>query len=76
MSIVDKAEQIAKLFVEIVTEVAKRLEALEGGGGGEQYGTLNVTTEPTGALIYIDDKYVGKSPYTALMEPDNYIVSS
>ena len=37
-------------------------------------GTLTINSEPSGANIYVDGKYGGKTPLTITLEPDTYTI--
>ena len=73
MSIVSKAEQIGKLFVEIVAEIARRLEVLEGGT--PEYGRLIVTTTPVEGEVFVDGKSWGVGYVSVELKQGEYEVS-
>lgn len=73
MSIIKKAEEIARLFVDIVTEIEVRLDDLENGN--IEYGILEVETIPSGGEVFVDQQSWGKSPVKDKLLPGKYLVS-
>ncbi len=57
--------EIDLMLTEGMVEVARRISGESQLGAGPRYGTLNIYSEPSGALVYINDEERGSTPFAA-----------
>jgi basic membrane protein A and related proteins len=62
-----------------IRQLNRKKKPLNVAGGSVQIedagdGTANISTEPTGAVIYINNQYKGKSPFSLVLKPGGYLI--